>query len=276
MKKLIMTGGLGNQMFQYSYLTLLRHHGERVALDTSLYNYTTMHNGYELKRVFGIDERRHDVSWLNTLWIRLLLKIRPSILLTEESLGFETQTIKSRPYIKGEFQSELYFKDIENIIRDVYEFKNIDEQNMKVARKLHLEDSVSVHIRRGDYLNHPLYERICTEDYYYQAVGMVQGRHPDSSFYVFSNDCDWSRGFFEKNFKNVKFEVIDINRGDKSYQDMYLMSQCRHNIIANSSFSWWGAWLNTNPEKMVIAPKVWINAPVEKYINIVPQSWIKI
>lgn len=276
MKKMIMSGGLGNQMFQYSYITLLRHRGERIALDTSLYDYTTMHNGYELQRVFGIDEKRNEGSWLNTLWIRFLLKIRPSILLTEESFGLETQAIKPHLYIKGEFQSEIYFKDIEKIIRDMYEFKNIDELNMKVASKLRMENSVSVHIRRGDYLNHPLYEGICTENYYYQSVSTVQSCHPDSTFYVFSNDCDWSRDFFEKNFKNVKFEVIDINRGDKSYQDMYLMSQCRHNIIANSSFSWWGAWLNTNPEKMVIAPKVWINAPEEKYINIVPKSWIKI
>lgn len=276
MKKLIMTGGLGNQMFQYSYLTMLRHRGERVALDTSLYDYTTMHNGYELQRVFGIDERRHEGSRLTILWIRLLLRIRPSILLTEESFGLDLQTIKLRPYIKGDFQSELYFKDIENIIRDVFVFKNIDEQNLDVASKLHLGNSVSVHIRRGDYLNHPLYEGICTEGYYQQAVNMVLSRHPDSVFYVFSNDCDWSRCFFEKRFNNVKFEIVDINRGDKSYQDMYLMSQCRHNIIANSSFSWWGAWLNVSSEKMVIAPKVWINAPEEKYINIVPQSWMKI
>ena len=276
MKYLILSGGLGNQMFQYAYLLSLRHKGVDVGVDTSLYNYTVMHNGFELPNVFGIEEEQYGGSRINIFWFRFLLKFRPKIFLAEETFDAPLKLENIKCYIKGEFQSEDYFKEIEEVIRKTYSFRNVSEANIRIASKLNSLNSISVHIRRGDYVKHPLYEGICTEKYYQQAIEKMLGKVPECKFFVFSNDACWSNTFFENNFRGVMYEIIDINRGADSFQDMFLMSQCKHNIIANSSFSWWGAWLNSNREKIVIAPQKWMNTSEEKYKSIIPKSWMKI
>lgn len=275
MRQLIMTGGLGNQMFQYAFVLSRRDKGEEISLDTSLYNYTKMHNGFELNRVFSISEDPYCGDSLRITVLRILLRVRPRFLLTQESFSTIPAEQKLKRFIKGEFQSEVYFKNVEDIVRDTFVFKDIDSKNLEIADKIRSSNSVSVHFRRGDYLNNPLYEGICTRTYYQRAISEMLCRHPDSEFYVFSNDVPWSRSFFESCFNDVKRHIVDINSGTDSYQDMFLMSQCRHNIIANSSFSWWGAWLNRNISKVVIAPKIWMNTSEEYYKYIVPTTWIK-
>ena len=236
-----MTGGLGNQMFQYAYLLSLRSKGVNITIDTSLYNYTKMHNGFELDKVFSINEYPHSKGKgrdrMRILLLRLILRIRPHFLLTEEIFDSISINQELKCFIKGEFQSELYFKDIEDSIRAVYLFKSIDSANKKMAEKIRSVNSVSVHLRRGDYLNNPLYEGICTKTYYIRAISEILSRQPDCVFFVFSNDISWSRSFFQEYFNNVSYYIVELNSGEKSYQDMFLMSQCRHNIIANSSFS---------------------------------------
>ena len=137
-----------------------------------------------------------------------------------------------------------------------------------------IENSVSIHIRRGDYVNHPLYGNICDKAYYQRAITYIKEKTDCYYYIIFSNDIKWC----EENLsdllmgKNVVF--VNWNKSKDSYQDMYLMSRCNYNIIANSSFSWWGAWLNYHEDKIVICPTKWNNIKSSKFD--LPQSWIKI
>lgn len=277
MKYFIMTGGLGNQMFQYAYCYSLRKLGIEVTIDTSLYLQNVMHNGYELPEVFNIKESVISKRGIHLFIIRLLLHLKPSIFLKEEQLGI----IMSKPsfwnrYIKGEFQSTRYFEDFQKEIRNLYSFKYIDLENRRLAKELAEVNSVSLHIRRGDYVNNPTYSGICTKEYYLNAINIIKRNIGECKFYVFSNDKEWSRSFMKSLNEDIDFRVVDINNGSNSYADIYLMSKCKHNIIVNSSFSWWGAWLNPNTDKIVISPKKWANVEEFKYQNIVPKGWIKL
>ena len=127
----------------------------------------------------------------------------------------------------------------------------------------------------GDYMNLSMYQGICTEEYYTKAVEFIKQNVTSPHFYIFSNDIVWSKTFAES--LNIDYTIVDHNTGTNSYQDMYLMSQCKHNIIANSSFSWWGAYLNVNRNKLVVAPKGWDNTDSESYNKVrVPQSYIRL
>ena len=141
-------------------------------------------------------------------------------------------------------------------------------QNSVLLKNIKGKVSVSLHIRRGDYLNIPNYDVFDGLKYYERAMAFVRKKHPQVVWVVFSNDAKWVR-------ENLKMDgeayYVDWNTGADSYKDMLLMSECSHHIIANSSFSWWGAWLNPNPGKMVLAPKLWFkNLEAE---NVVPSSW---
>ena len=142
-------------------------------------------------------------------------------------------------------------------------------------KKIRQHKSVSIHVRRGDYVNHPLFGGICDKAYYQRAITYIQEKTDCDYYIIFSNDIKWC----EENLsallmgKNVVF--VNWNKGKDSYQDMYLMSRCNYNIIANSSFSWWGAWLNNNPEKIVVAPKIWMKV-LDNDFDIIPTSWIRI
>lgn len=126
------------------------------------------------------------------------------------------------------------------------------------------ENSVSVHIRRGDYLlrKHSKIHGLCSLEYYLQAIQFIKSKSKDPVFYFFSDDIPWAR----ENFCNPSYKFVDCNSGSNSCLDLYLMSQCKHNIIANSTFSWWGAWLNRNKEKIVVAPSVWFNDQKKKHV----------
>ena len=123
---------------------------------------------------------------------------------------------------------------------------------------IHQTHSVSIHVRRGDYLsetNQKIYGRICTLDYYKKAIRYFEEKYEDVTFFVFSNDLEWAK----ENLEMKKSCFVDCNTEETAIYDMYLMSECRDNIIANSSFSWWGAWMNSHEEKEVIAPSKWLN-----------------
>ena len=134
------------------------------------------------------------------------------------------------------------------------------------------QSPISIHVRRDDYLSSKYvsgFGGICTIEYYNKAVERIKEEVIDPVFYIFSDDINWCR----ENLKLEQGVFIDWNTGKESWQDMFLMSQCKHNIIANSSFSWWGAWLNSNSEKIVIAPRIWWNGLKD---DVVPDSWIRI
>ncbi|HEY9221970.1 MAG TPA: alpha-1,2-fucosyltransferase [Lutibacter sp.] len=277
--KVIVSGGLGNQMFQYALYLALKNIGKKVKLDTSLYSFTKMHNGCELEKCFGINNRKINNSKWHLLKLRAVLKYKPKSIVYSDLLYFDRDVFKtSCKYVNGNWQSQKYFMQIEKKIRDAFVFKNIDDENKKIAVEMVDSISIAIHIRRGDYLGNSIYSGACNEDYYTKAIKAILNKiNPcvNIMFYVFSDDKEFSGKFIE-NFK-IPAKLININNSEDSYKDMYLMSQCKHNIIANSSFSWWGAWLNNNPEKIVVAPQKWFGkGSEENYRDIVPNNWIKL
>jgi hypothetical protein len=154
--------------------------------------------------------------------------------------------------------------------------KILSGESEMLSVKIKNEESVSIHVRRGDYIsipkNNELYET-CSESYYSEAMNLVKAKFPNAVFYVFSDEPEW----FRKNVKvNVPLVYVTHNVGEKSYEDLILMSQCKHNIIANSSFSWWGAWLNDNKNKVVIAPQKWFKDKSKDTKDLIPQKWIQL
>jgi hypothetical protein len=180
-------------------------------------------------------------------------------------------------YLEGYWQSPKYFFDIKNIIG--YEFTvktGPDQVNKELMEKISQVEAVSVHVRRGDYVSNPAtgnYHGVCSLDYYRTAVATITGRVRQPHFFIFSDDPAWA----EKNLSVIGPKtVIERNGPERGHEDMRLMSLCRHHIIANSSFSWWGAWLCEKTDKIVISPKRWFKKEDIDTKDLVPESWIRI
>lgn len=174
-------------------------------------------------------------------------------------------------YLNGYWQSEKYFADACKEVRQMYRFPDLfTDYQKRMMEEMAGRQSVSVHIRRGDYLNHPEIYGTTTLDYYRSAMAYMQERRENIHFYIFTNDIPWA----EQNFEGDNITIVE-DSGDLMIGnlDMALMAECKDNIIANSSFSWWGAWLNRNTEKIVIAPKVWEMNQSTK--DIWCEDWIK-
>jgi hypothetical protein len=180
-------------------------------------------------------------------------------------------------YINGYWQSEKYFKDIEEVLRkDFTVISPINQENQRMLNLINSTDSVSLHVRRGDYVTNPTtnsFHGTCSLDYYAKAVRYIIENISNPHFFLISDDPDWVK---ENISINKPVTVIDINTTDNGYDDLRLMSKCKHNIIANSSFSWWGAWLNNNPQKIVIAPEKWFLSPELNTKDLIPQGWMKL
>jgi hypothetical protein len=181
-------------------------------------------------------------------------------------------------YLEGYWQSEKYFRDCEDVIRKELSVKiPMSSPNEEMAHGIAGEESaVSIHVRRGDYVSDAGTNRFhgtCSVDYYRDAADRISGFAPASHFFLFSDGIDWAK-------ENLRLRqpvtYVDFNDGEKNYEDLRLMSLCKHHIIANSSFSWWGAWLNPNPDKIVIAPKKWFNDPSINTDDLIPKSWLRL
>jgi hypothetical protein len=278
MRWIKITGGLGNQMFIYAFYLQMRKRFPNTRIDlTDMLKYNA-HNGYELQRVFGISDNEVRLpQWLKKtiefLFFKTIIERKQNL---ETMEAYKKDYLYPLIYFKGFYQSERFFADVANEVRQAFTF-NKKMANSSTLAMLHdidtNEHSVSLHVRRGDYMEPKFYERygkVCTLEYYQRAIDHMLSINSQAKFYVFSNDIDWVKQ--NLNIANVAF--IDFNQGKDSWQDMMLMSHCRHNVICNSSFSWWGAWLNPNPEKVVIAPKRWYSDIEAPYIT--PNSWIRL
>lgn len=254
MKHVVFRGGLGNQMFQYALILALRKRGYKVIGDISYYNFIKMHNGYELNKVFGINDKVKDGRGGHIHFLRLLDKIKPVHLYASDKFIYN-ESILNNPckYISGYWQDEKYFADIKETVRECFTFQSIDERNANIAQNASNCESVALHLRRGDYASFGM--SVIGEEYYSKAVTYVLSKIHNPVFYVFSDDKETVERLSRD--LGINYLMISHNTGEESYKDMFLMSSCKHNIIANSSFSWWGAWLNTNNKKIVIAPKTW-------------------
>lgn len=289
-------GGLGNQMFQYAFgKYLATMNNTELVLATSYlqsklpFKKWTTPMKYEL-HIFNINATLKSNFISSNLLLYPFAKaehlIRTKIYenkyksVTENTFKFDAELLgtKDNSFIKGNFQSENYFLQIENQIRNDFTFKNkLDDINDKWKSQIENCNSVSVHIRRGDYIsinkNAQKFASV-TLDYYQQAIKKVVDEISNPVFFIFSDDIDWVK----ENLK-IYFPTHFINNNknaETAYIDMQLMSLCKHNIIANSTFSWWAAWLNNNKSKIIIAPDKWF---VDKSLNsadIIPNSWIKL
>lgn len=275
-------GGLGNQMFQYAFYEKLKYLGKNVKVDIrSCYERDTLRK-YELDKFPNLDIEvaeekeiqrywEQTKKWYNRIIGKVVKKRKKNYLFNE--LKYKEDIFKiENAYIQGFWQSEKYFLDIQDIIRQRFVFPAIhDEENKKYLEQILGSDSVSIHVRRGDYLsevNSHIYGNICTFKYYDEAIKYFENKYQDVTFFVFSNDTEWTK----KNLIMRKAVIVEGNEEENSIFDMFLMSKCKHNIIANSSFSWWGAWLNQNKDKEVIAPSRWLNT--EKVEDIWCEGWM--
>jgi hypothetical protein len=288
MDVIVIFNGLGNQMSQYAYFLQKRSLGK-----TYFISFCSDHNGMELDKVFSINVKPSLFQKNLYLLFRILLtnkgwglnniKNRISqffnIRIVKENFDYNykeqyLQPSRGLTYYYGGWHSELYFAECRHEIISKFKFNTpTDNVNQEIIKKISNTESVAVHVRRGDYLNASninLFGGVCTQEYYEKAINFIEERVRDVHYFVFSNDIGWVK----ENLKLQNVTYIDNNRGTNSYIDMYLMSICKHNIIANSTFSWWGAWLNQNEDKIVICPNRFLND--DKSTDVYPQDWIKI
>ena len=287
-----MSGGLGNQMFQYALYMKLRSMGKEVKFD-DINEYRHDNARPIMLSVFGIDIPRASWDEINKFIdgsmdfvkrIRRGLFGRKIIEYVEE--GFYDPKVLSFDdmYLRGSFQSDKYFAGIEEEIRNAYRFPNLETMHLpdklyqvtsECMEQIENTMSVSIHMRRSDSReDEELYEGICTEKYYEGAVRFIQERYPEAVFYIFSNEPKWVKSWVDNLIQSQikedmepweiqalqqRFVMVEANTEYTGYLDMQLMTKCKHNIISNSTFSWWGAWLNENQDKIVIAPDKWKN-----------------
>lgn len=177
-------------------------------------------------------------------------------------------------YLSGYWQSEKFFEGAEVEIRRLFNFREpIDSANLEMARKISTCNAVSLHVRRGDYVSEPntnAFHGVCSWDYYEAAMDYMLTKIPNARFFAFSDDPQWVRDKVQGQYPLM---IVDINHGPKSYLDMYLMTRCEHHIIANSSFSWWGAYLGRNNQKIVIAPSPWFSGEPNAMKDIYCSGW---
>jgi hypothetical protein len=260
-------GGLGNQMFQYAYAKSLDVKGINVKLDLSEIKKYKLHGGYQLDK-FNIT-----VEHVKKLKL-LFFKLNPFYHFKEKNLMFDKNLLQfnSDKYVKGYFQSEKYFLNIRETLLENFTFnkKKTNSTNKYIDQIKKIENSCSIHIRRGDYVTNLETNQIhgiCSLKYYEKGIQLIMKKYKNVKFYIFSDDISWAK-------KNLKItDSVFIDHKCTPHEDLYLMSICKHNITANSSFSWWGAWLNKNKSKTVIAPTHWYKT---KNNEIVPKNWIKI
>ncbi len=288
-----LTAGLGNQLFQYAHAKALS-----VKLKQDLYFDLSFFERWK-DDVYRLDNfntvvkkaSEEDINKLKRrlkkpdLYRKIIRKFGFSPY-SNSQFHFDNdridntspETIKklSDLFVSGYFADQRYFMDIEDIIRKEYTLKNgFNEQNKVFENKIKNCHSVSLHIRRGDYVNNPFFANIPLE-YYKKAMDYMLQKNRDSVFFVFSDDLNWVKD--NLNY-NAEIQYVDVNSSKTDYMDLMLMASCEHNIIANSTFSWWGAWLNNNSGKIVIAPQKWFNDTNAQKIysagRLVPANWIK-
>lgn len=285
-------GGLGNQMFQYACGRALSLRTEQLLrIATSQFDGYSLHNGYELQRVFHIQvplataaELRGLLSWQAQPILRRLLG-RPAMRWAMTRNWSNEPYFQYWPginerrtssYLHGYWQSERYFEDVGDRIRADFTFcMPWDDADLAVRARMQAQPSASLHVRRGDYTlakNQGVYA-LCDLDYYRNAIRLLIQRVPGVRLFAFSDDPDWVDAQLGTEFGPI--ETVRHNGGSRSANDMRLMTQADHQIIANSSFSWWGAWLNNSPDKLVVAPLRWFLNDTNDG-DLIPSSWIRI
>jgi Glycosyl transferase family 11 len=283
------SGGLGNQMFQYAAglsLSMIR--------KTDLYLDISWFQDYPAditKRTFRLNVFAIHAGIAQTKQIRKLAEPAAIRRLLDRNKPYFRKSIYYEPHfhydpnfrkasfdiiLDGYWQSEAYFNEVAERVRQDFAISApLTSPTKEMAKKIGAANSVSLHVRRGDYVSDARtfnHHGVCEPAYYTKAIAALKDRLGEMEIFVFSDDIDWV-----KENISAEFPMTFVNHaGRQDYEDLYLMSLCRHNIIANSSFSWWGAWLNANPDKLVIAPSRWFNDSMADTRDLLPADWIKL
>jgi hypothetical protein len=280
-------GRLGNQMFQYAAGKAL---ATRLDAALSLEGYgqdSAKKSRVQILESFGLKveftavrSRRMDKLRIKLARMGWPVHLRGLPIYVEPHFHFDPsfETVQGGRYLVGGWQSPRYFEEIRDRLLDDFSFKrDMSERAAKTWRAISESPcSVAVHVRRGDYVENPrILSRhgMCGRDYYEAAMNMIRGEQADCTFFVFSDDVER----VESEFSGMK-DLIFV-RGNSQEEDLHLMSSCRHNIIANSTYSWWAAWLNQHPDKWVIAPRRWFGPELMAKINtkdLFPADWRQI
>jgi Glycosyl transferase family 11 len=287
-------GGLGNQMFQYAAgRALAARSGAVLKLDASGFaTYPKRHfelDAFPIHAVpaeeadldaFGVCRDRNGRSW----WARASRFLRryrrgsPSAIYCERHFHFDAKVGELQPpvYLDGYWQSEKYFADCAELLRcELTPRAPLEAENADMAARIDAVNAVSLHVRRGDYIDDPRvssYHGTCSAEYYRNATEHIAGRTTKNiHLFIFSDEPEWARD-------NLHFAqpttIVAVNGPDRGFRDMQLMARCRHHVIANSSFSWWGAWLNSSPGKIVVAPRRWFQVDHDTS-DLIPSSWVR-
>ena len=287
-----MSGGLERQMFQYALYMKLIAMGREVKFDDI--------NDYRDERTQPIMLSVFDLSYPRATWdeinvftdgstkfrdrVRRFFRGRRARIYKEKGY-YDPEILNIEDgYLDGSFQSQMYFDDIKEEVREAFRFPQLEEMHLSpmiyedtkaILTRIENTHAVGIHIRRSDSRpNEELYEGICTAEYYCAAVRYIQERYPDVTYYIFSNEPKWVKSTRKALIQSQiteemsreeiaevkkKFVMVQTNTEYTAYLDLLLLSKCKHTVLSNSSFSWWGAWLNDNPDKIVIAPTPWMN-----------------
>jgi Glycosyl transferase family 11 len=293
-------GGLGNQMFQYA---IGRHLSERLStllkldlseFETDKFRRYSLHyfnirqyiaTETEIQAVKEPVMKRSEQVVAKILWqlgfSQIANKMQPTgnIINEKEECKFAPEVLSNSGnlYLQGFWQSELYFVDIRKILLREFTIKHLQSSYCsEIEAEITSTASVSLHVRRGDYARNPKtneYHGLCSLEYYQRAVEKILTILPNPHFFVFSDDLLWVKQEFKF---DIPMTLVGDTSNTEDYEELWLMSRCQHQIIANSSFSWWGAWLNPNPNKIVCAPYRWFNsAPIDPR-DLIPETWIKL
>jgi len=288
-----LNGGLGNQLFQYAAARTLSilHHTE-LKIDTTIFEEHKLRqyrlSPFLIQETFATTEeiakvrriRHNRVARLAGYLVQALTPYYRRPVFAEAHLGPYDRNILKTPrdvYLDGYWQSEKYFAGCADILRKELTVRfDQDPQSREVAARIRHTPSVSIHVRRADYVANSATYRThgtCSRDYYDQCVSLIAERVSDPHFFVFADDFAWAKENLQFNHRTT---FVTHNASARDYEDLRLMSTCRHNITANSSFSWWGAWLNNNPAKIVLSPLRWFNDPRHDTRDLLPESWIRV
>lgn len=288
--------GLGNQLFQYAAgLAQAKLHKTSLKLDATWFD---EHIEKQTPRKFELSYFKIQAPLASEFEIKsftqaptqgLHHRIRnkyksyqpyyKQLVYKEPHFHFDPNFFKTNKsvYLAGYWQTERYFLPLAEMLRaDLKPVKAPSEQNRGLLNNLKEQNAISVHVRRTDMVNNPDVQKVhgaCSLDYYLAAMGHMEQSIRNPVFYVFSDDPAWCKQHILSAFP---LHIVEHNQGDDSYWDLVLMNHCKHHIIANSSFSWWGAWLNPRLDKQVIAPAKWFNDPLKNTKDVVPPGWMRI
>jgi hypothetical protein len=279
-------GGLGNQMFQYAFALALNDLYGDAYLDLArITRESTVHNGYELGRLFRISlpicsdgDRRRLADQSDSLFARGRRKLGiyrlSSCVEKDSNYNPRLQKLARDTYFSGYWQSYKYFEKAEGLVREAFTFiqpmQNGNKRLLETARGRPL---LGVHVRRGDYQKNPNLGGVCERDYFLKAASIASQDFEHPLFIFFSDDLDWCRANLAESLGECVY--ADWNRGADSFEDMRLMSFCDRLVMSNSSFSWWGAWLGRR-DRCIVAPSRWF---AEGYIDnrsIIPPEWTRV